>query len=89
MKTPDSIRTTIRNFILTQFPAARERAISDHDRLLELGIVDSLGVLDIVAHLEAEFEIRIADDELEVADFESIEALADFVHRKLGCTSSP
>ena len=88
MTTPESIKSAIREYILEHFPAARERALSDEDRLLDLDIVDSLGVLDIIAHLEAAFDVTIADDELEVDDFASIQALSAFVQRKLRCTSS-
>ena len=47
-----------------------------------------LGVLDIIAHLESAFDVTIADDELEVDDFASIQALSAFVQRKLRCASS-
>jgi acyl carrier protein len=80
-----AIQETIRQFILKEFPAARIRNIQDHDLLLENGIIDSLGVLDIVAFLEAEFGLSIADDELELEDFASIETLAAFVERKRDC----
>jgi acyl carrier protein len=87
MKTADSIQTTIREYIFRQFPAARERRISDTDSLLDLGIIDSLGVLDVVAYLESEFKITIADDQIEAEDFASIQSLARFVQRRLGCSA--
>jgi acyl carrier protein len=88
MNTPERIKSEIRNYILEHFPAAREQGIGDDDPLLELGIIDSLGVLDVVAHLESSFDLTITDDELEVEDFASIESLSAFVQRKLRCTSS-
>jgi acyl carrier protein len=88
MTTLEQIKSEIRGFLYQHFPAAREKAVGDSDPLLELGIIDSLGVLDVVAHLESAFEITIADDELEVDDFASIQALAAFVQRKLRCAPS-
>ncbi len=88
MKTPEKVRETVRGYVFEHFPAAKERQITDTDSLLDSGIVDSLGVLDIVAYLETEFGMTIADDELEVEDFESIQALTAFVCRHLRCTSS-
>jgi acyl carrier protein len=88
MNTPERIEREIRSYIFEHFPAAREQGIRDDDPLIESGIVDSLGVLDIVAHLESTFDLTITDDELEVEDFESIHALSAFVQRKLRCTSS-
>lgn len=80
-----TIQETIREFIYKGFPAARSKRIQDHDLLLENGIIDSLGVLDIVAFLEAQFGLKISDDELELEDFASIETLARFVERKRDC----
>jgi acyl carrier protein len=88
MNTPESITHEIRVYLFEHFPAAREQTISDGDPILELGIVDSLGVLDIVAHLESRFDLTITDDELEVEDFESIQSLSAFIQRKQRCTSS-
>jgi acyl carrier protein len=88
MNTPEHITSEIRRYIFEHFPAARSQAIDDAAPLLELGVVDSLGVLDIVAHLESTFDLTITDEELDVDDFESIQSLSAFVQRKLRCTSS-
>jgi acyl carrier protein len=89
MRDPDEIRLTIRAYVLEHFPAARERDVSDSDSLLDSGIIDSLGVLDVVAFLESAFHLTIADEELEVDDFASIDALTAFVCRRSRCISSP
>lgn len=82
MKSQAEIQTTIREFVLQQFPAARKRETSDHDSLLEQGVVDSMGVLEIVTFIESTFEITLSDDELLSDHFESIAAMADLVHSK-------
>ncbi|MCA9151728.1 MAG: acyl carrier protein [Planctomycetales bacterium] len=84
----DPVLKTIRDYILEHYPVAREQSISDTDSLLDRGIIDSIGVLDVVAFLEEQFVITIADDELEAEDFESIAALAAFVRRQTGCSPS-
>ena len=76
------IEERIRVFILDQFPLARRKNISSQDRLLENGILDSLGVLDLVSFLEAEFAIVVSDDELVPDVFQSLECLATFVQQK-------
>ena len=81
------IQELVRKFILDRFPSASEGAIGDTDPLLEGGIVDSLGVLDIVTYLESEFDLPLSEDDLEAEDFESIAAIARFVSRKIGCHS--
>ena len=80
----DSIQPRIREFILNQFPLARKRAIGDGDPLLGHGILDSLGILEVVAFVEREFEITVADEELLPESFESIRSIARFVDEKRG-----
>ena len=69
-------------FLVERYPAARLRPIACTDRLLENGILDSLGILDLVAYLEGEFAITVSDEELLPEHFESLERLTAFVERK-------
>jgi acyl carrier protein len=73
----------IRDFILRQFPLARRPGISDGDSLIDGGIIDSMGVLDIVSFLESEFDIVLDADEVASDTFDSINTLAACVERKL------
>jgi acyl carrier protein len=79
----DAIQGQLKSFITKQFPLARKRNVGIDDRLLGEGIIDSLGVLDIVGYLETEFRISIADDDLTPENFETIGRLTAFVERKL------
>ena len=76
------IHLRIRSFILEKFPTSRKRVLNDADPLLESGIIDSLGVLDVVGFLEKDFAIKIEDEELTPDNFGSIERLASFVGQK-------
>ena len=58
-------------------------AIGDGDSLLASGIVDSLGVLDVVYFIEEEFCITLSDDAMLSENFETIAAIADFVAGQL------
>jgi acyl carrier protein len=84
MSDANGIQPRIRSFILEKFPAARKRAIDDDVPLLESGIVDSLGVLDVVSFLEQSFIITISDDELTPDNFATIKRLGSFVETKKG-----
>lgn len=84
MSEANSIGPQIQSFIVRTFPAARKRAINETVQLLESGIIDSLGVLDVVAFLEKSFTIKISDDELTPENFTSIQCLAEFVKKKTG-----
>jgi acyl carrier protein len=76
------VAQNIRQFILTQFPPARRRTLLDTDPLLQSGIIDSLGVLDVVTFIESEFKITVDDDDLLPEHFESIEHITAFVEKK-------
>jgi acyl carrier protein len=82
MTDQSAICERVRGFILQKFPLARRRGLKDSDRLLEEGIIDSLGVLDLVAFLESEFSIQVLDEELLPENFRSIEGIAGFIERK-------
>jgi acyl carrier protein len=81
----DGITTKVRGFVHSRFPLAKERKIPDDASLLEAGIVDSLGILSLVAFVEETFSVRIEDEELSPENFESVEALSRFVRSKQGC----
>jgi acyl carrier protein len=53
------------------------------EKWLESGVLDSLGILDLVHFLENEMLVQIADDELTPDNFESLERVAQFVRSKL------
>jgi acyl carrier protein len=76
------VQDRIRSFILEKFPLARKRGITDADPLLESGIVDSMGVLELVTFVEQEFGVKVSDEELVPENFQSIRLLAEFVVAK-------
>jgi len=72
----------IRTFIIKKFPALRKKVLTDDLPLIESGIVDSLGVLDVVSFLEQSFGLKVDDDDLIPENFGSIALLTQFVERK-------
>jgi acyl carrier protein len=80
--TGNHLNSKIRDFILAKFPLARKQRLQDSDALLESGILDSLGILDLVSFLELEFSITVADDELVPENFQSVERIVAFVERR-------
>lgn len=78
----DDIRARVRAFVLENFYVADAAALSDEGSLLEAGIVDSTGVLELIAFVEAEFGVRVADTEMVPDNLDSIARVAAFVARK-------
>jgi acyl carrier protein len=79
---PPSVTSHIRAFLKERFPSARNHALGEHDSLLANGILDSLGVLDLVGYLEQEFGITVGDEDLVPEHFENLHRLTAFVVEK-------
>ena len=79
----DQIADEIRNFVVENFLFGQTSAIPDEDAsLLETGVIDSTGVLELVSFLEERFEVRVEDTELVPENLDSLRRLSDFVRRK-------
>jgi len=72
----------IRTFVTSNFYVADPQALSDDDSLLDAGIIDSTGVLDLIGFVEQEFGIKVADEDLVPENLDSISRIAAFVGRK-------
>jgi acyl carrier protein len=80
--TNNNFKDKLSAHILEKFPLARKRHIQAGESLLGSGVLDSLGILDLVHYLETEFSITVADEELLPENFDSIDSIAEFVQRK-------
>ena len=77
------IEQQIRKFIIdTLLFGQEDLAIADNASLLELGIIDSTGVLELVTFVEATFALKVADAEMIADNFDSIDGLVAFIRRK-------
>ena len=75
----------IRAFIVENFLFGDEAAAPRPEQsLVESGLVDSTGVLDVAAFLDKRFGVKAEDDELAAENFDSIERISRFVVRKAG-----
>jgi acyl carrier protein len=73
----------VRQFIEENFLFREDRAaVSDTESLIEAGLVDSTGVLELVAFLEDAFALRLADADIVPENLDSIRAIVTFVEGK-------
>ena len=84
MTQTQTIEDRVRDFVLKQFPLARKNGLKPAEQWLESGLIDSLGILDLVHFLEEEFKVQVTDEELLPHNFESLQAVAAFVRSKHG-----
>jgi acyl carrier protein len=66
----------------------REDGFSCDDSFLQQGIIDSTGILELVAHLEEAYGIEVADDELNPDNLDSINKIAAYLARKVAALAS-
>ena len=78
----DGTADLIHAFIKQRFPLASSKELTQELSLLDSGIVDSLGVLDLVGFIEEQFGIEAEDDDLVPENFDSINALTQFVKER-------
>ncbi len=78
-----TIDVRIREFMLRHFHLAQKNGIRGGEKWLETGMLDSLGILDVVHFLEEEFTIRVSDEELLPENFGSLDVLVEFTRKKL------
>ena len=76
------IRDTVRAFITKNFYVPDAAALSDDASLLDQGIVDSTGVLEVIGFLEGEFNITVEEDEILPDNLDSIAKIVAFVTKK-------
>ena len=78
-----TIDTRIRDFIRQNFLFGADEPIGETDSLLDRGIIDSTGAMELVSFLETEFSIEVSDRDLVPENLDSIGAITAFVTRKL------
>jgi acyl carrier protein len=80
---PMSVISELEAFVLDELEAGRSmEAISPREDLLARGIVDSLGITQLIAFFEDRFGVRVLDDDLVPANFRSLERMEAFLLRR-------
>ena len=76
------VAQSLRQFIRENFLFGVDDRYSDNDSFLENGIIDSTGVLELIAFLEKTFAIAVEDDELVPENLDSVNNVVRFVEVK-------
>lgn len=76
------IEREIRNFVVQHFLSGHAERLRDDGSLLG-DVIDSMGVLDLVAYLQDRFKITVEDEEVMPGNLDTINNLAAYVARKL------
>ena len=75
-------RAKVVQFLTTNFYVADAQSLADDASLLDQGIVDSTGVLEVITFLESEFAIKVEDAEMTPDNLDTIANILAFIARK-------
>ena len=79
----EEARGRIRKYILENFLFTDdEAALSNDDSFLEKGIIDSTGMLELIAFIGDGFQVTLEDDELIPDNLDNVNRVAAFIQRK-------
>ena len=80
----NTIKQQIVEFITTNFLFDETNtSIGDTDSLLETGVIDSTGVLELVAFIEETYGIKVEDEEIIPENLDSINDITFYISSKL------
>ncbi len=78
-------RTRIKQFVLNNFLFTQDdSALADDTALIQGGIVDSTGILELIMFLEETWSIKVPPEEMTPANFETVAAVDAYLGRQLG-----
>ena len=78
----------VRNYILENYLFTDDQsALNSEDSLLEKGVLDSTGILEVIYFLEETFEIKIDDEEMIPENLDSVNNIVAFIERKRACVA--
>ncbi len=77
------VKEAVRQYIIENFLFGDGSPLeNDSMSLLDGGIIDSVGVMELVAFLEENFELKVADEDLVPENLDSVENLSAFIGRQ-------
>ncbi|MCT7376270.1 acyl carrier protein [Chelativorans salis] len=85
----NNIKDSVRAFIVENFLFGDTSfALEGDASLIENDIIDSTGVLELVAFIEEQFGVTMADADIVPANLDSLDRIAAFVSARVGAKAS-
>lgn len=77
------LKEKIRQFIEANLVVFEDEAdFGDGDNIFEMGFVNSLFAMKLVNYIEENFSIEVANDDLEISNFSSVDRITEFIASK-------
>ena len=78
------LKAQVRAFVTSNFYVADPETLEDSASLLDGGIIDSTGVLEVIGFIEETFGFTVEDNEMLPENLDSIDHISTFIERKKG-----
>jgi acyl carrier protein len=83
-ETTSAIDHDVREFLTLNFPLGAEGySLSADDSLIEVGVIDSTGVLELIEFIESKYDITIPDEDVLPENLDSIANIMRYVSGRL------
>jgi len=79
MQTTDTLKKYIRDELA---PGYDLNDLDEEQSLIETGILDSMGIVKLVAFIEEQYQIKVEDEDLLPENFEKISSIAELISKK-------
>ena len=70
------------DFITNKITKGRVQTVSPQEDLLSSGILDSLGILQLVAFIDETLGVQIPDEDVVFENFQSVDAIIAYIKSK-------
>jgi acyl carrier protein len=83
MSTNDTTTEALRTFVAERLKSQGKTAeFTDHDDLLANGLIDSLGVVQLVSFVERKFDTVVPDEDVTTDNFQCLKDVAAYLERR-------
>jgi acyl carrier protein len=69
----------LENYLKKEVLRNRDAKIEENDDLIGEGILDSIGIFQIVVFIETTFNIQVPDDDVVYENFHSLSTMVDYL----------
>lgn len=83
------VREQVRDFVCTNFLFNSAAPIDDDSSLIERGIIDETGVLELVMFVEETYGIQVDEVDLIPENFDSIDRISSYIAERLTSQEAP
>jgi acyl carrier protein len=75
-------KTALTDYIQRELLHGRVKDLKEDQDLLSAGIIDSLGILQLVAFMEKQLGVQVPDEDVIFENFQSIRAMTEYVAQR-------